>query len=85
MIVPSGDIATTLVPTVAPANGDDAEPLGGIDCLDQLTDLWVFGYGSLLWNTGFTYSTMEVGYIEGYSRKFWQGNTTHRGTPDSVT
>ena len=25
-----------------------------------------------------------IGHIRGFSRKFWQGNSTHRGTPEKV-
>nr|CUU00389.1 hypothetical transcript [Hymenolepis microstoma] len=43
--------------------------------------LYVFGYGSLIWKPNITYSRSWVGYIKGYKRRFYQGTTTHRGTP----
>ena len=46
---------------------------------------WVFGYGSLCWYPGFEYNKCITGYIRGYNRRFWQGNTTHRGTKDKVS
>lgn len=47
-------------------------------------ELWVFAYGSLCWKPGFNFQKAVVGYVQGYSRKFWQGNTTHRGTQEKV-
>ncbi|KAK3855160.1 hypothetical protein Pcinc_038415 [Petrolisthes cinctipes] len=45
------------------------------------TSLWVFGYGSLCWHPGFQFGASSVGYIKNYVRRFWQGNSTHRGVP----
>lgn len=45
-------------------------------------EVWIFGYGSLCWYPGFEYAKCVTGYIRGYVRRFWQGNTTHRGTTE---
>ncbi|XP_059046886.1 glutathione-specific gamma-glutamylcyclotransferase 1 [Achroia grisella] len=42
--------------------------------------LWIFGYGSLCWNPGFEYLQAVNGYVDGFSRRFYQGNITHRGS-----
>ncbi|XP_064550894.1 glutathione-specific gamma-glutamylcyclotransferase 1 [Drosophila montana] len=49
---------------------------------DSNAACWVFGYGSLCWYPGFTYTKCITGYIRGYVRRFWQGNVTHRGTEE---
>ncbi|KAJ7551819.1 hypothetical protein O6H91_06G030300 [Diphasiastrum complanatum] len=42
--------------------------------------LWIFGYGSLVWQAGFDYDERVIGFIKGYERVFHQGSTDHRGT-----
>lgn len=43
-------------------------------------DLWVFGYGSLMWNPGFTYHKRVLATLPGYARTFCMRSIHHRGT-----
>lgn len=46
--------------------------------------LWIFGYGSLVYNPGATrYDVKVPAFIKGMKRRFYQGSTDHRGTPES--
>lgn len=45
-------------------------------------DLWVFGYGSLMWRPGFAYLEQHQARITGYHRGFCVYSYHHRGTPD---
>lgn len=45
--------------------------------------VWLFGYGSLIWNPGFVFAERRKAVVEGWSLRFWQGSEDHRGTPES--
>lgn len=45
--------------------------------------LWVFGYGSLLWNPGFTPVEAVTARLEGYQRSFCMWSIHHRGTREN--
>lgn len=45
--------------------------------------LWVFGYGSLLWNPGFAFEAREPGLLRGYRRAFCSWSVRYRGTPEA--
>ncbi|MBK6920123.1 MAG: gamma-glutamylcyclotransferase [Deltaproteobacteria bacterium] len=44
-------------------------------------DLRVFAYGSLIWRPGFTPRSHAPAVLRGWSRRFWQASTDHRGVP----
>ncbi len=43
-------------------------------------DLWVFGYGSLMWSPGFPFRDSSVGLLRGYHRALCIFSTRYRGT-----
>jgi cation transport protein ChaC len=44
--------------------------------------VWLFGYGSLIFKAGFPYLERKQASISGHVRRFWQGSHDHRGTPE---
>jgi len=51
------------------------------DLLPRQGDLWVFGYGSLMWDPGFDHAESAKGVLHGYHRAFCMYSERHRGTP----
>lgn len=45
--------------------------------------MWVFGYGSLIWNPGFEVAEMRIATLEGYARSFCMRSVHHRGTDEN--
>lgn len=50
--------------------------------MDSDGDLWVFGYGSLLWHPGFAHVETALARLEGWHRSFCMWSIHHRGTPE---
>lgn len=45
-------------------------------------DVWVFGYGSLIWNPAFHFAERRLGTLHGWHRRFCLWTPLGRGTPE---
>ena len=49
---------------------------------DEREQIWLFGYGSLIFKADFAFRERVPAHIYGWSRRFWQASHDHRGTPE---
>lgn len=54
------------------------------DTGNEKSNLWIFGYGSLVWKPNFSYKRSQIGHIVGYKRRFWHGDNFYRGNKEMV-
>ena len=50
--------------------------------MTQEDNLWVFGYGSLIWRPGFSYAARHAATLRGWRRSLCIYSHVYRGTPD---
>jgi len=48
---------------------------------DGAQPVWIFAYGSLIWDPGFSYAETEPALLRGYHRSFCLYSYDYRGTP----
>ncbi len=50
---------------------------------DPAAPIWIFGYGSLIWNPQLTYDHSAPAHLHGYHRRLCLWSRVNRGTPEN--
>ncbi|MEE8395014.1 MAG: gamma-glutamylcyclotransferase [bacterium] len=53
-----------------------------LDCVGPAGDVWLFGYGSLMWNPIIRFEEQRAGLLYGYRRRFCFWVEAGRGSPE---
>jgi glutathione-specific gamma-glutamylcyclotransferase len=53
-----------------------------VQCIARGCDVWIFAYGSLMWDPGFGHAEMRPALLRGYHRRFCVYSHDYRGTPE---
>lgn len=77
---PADSLTETAVPVADPVPQTEAERLARFG----EGDLWVFAYGSLMWNPGFDPVEAVQARVDGYHRDLCVASLRYRGTPDCL-
>ena len=60
----------------------EATRLAMLGDLDPAEDLWIYSYGSLMWDPGFHFEEVRLAELPGYHRRFSYRTTIGRGTTE---
>jgi glutathione-specific gamma-glutamylcyclotransferase len=61
----------------------DASLARTLSALNGGGDVWLFAYGSLVWNPGIDFAERRIGMVHGYHRSLCLWSRSNRGTPQS--
>jgi len=70
-------------PPGVPADGGGIAPAPAAGVAADDEDVWLFGYGSLIFKHGVPFVEERDCFVEGLVRRFWQGSPDHRGTHEA--